>query len=299
MDWQAIWDWIWAERAWLGPVLVTVALAVIGQFFGFFRWLIGLGRKPPTTDAESTARLLADKSEELGALKQREKDYQSAIDAMDTDHPGRDFVHGKFERISRRAGSAADIIDQSRNFGRKADDKPQVFVPREAVLWARSLMGEQLRLRDIQVVTRIPDRCRRVSGHDVKFEQVVLNLLTNACDAIELRGSSGGKDDAGFERHIELEISDDTSADTLQLRVRDTGNGIPEDVIGHIFEPFFTTKEVGHGDGLGLSVSYGIVTDMGGALDARNGDEGAEITVSLPAAGGDGEPIRQTRPNCS
>ena len=74
MDWQAIWDWIWAERAWLGPVLVTVALAVIGQFFGFFRWLIGLLRKPSTTDAESTASLLAEKSEELGALKQREKD---------------------------------------------------------------------------------------------------------------------------------------------------------------------------------------------------------------------------------
>ena len=84
MDLQAIWDWIWAERAWLGPVLVTVALAVIGQFFGFFRWLIGLGRKPPVTDAESTARVLADKSEELGALKQREKDRSTIEDREST-----------------------------------------------------------------------------------------------------------------------------------------------------------------------------------------------------------------------
>ena len=84
MDWQAIWDWIWAERAWLGGVLATFILAVIGQFFGFFRWLIGLLRKPSTTDAESTASLLADKSEELGALKQREKDRSTIEDREST-----------------------------------------------------------------------------------------------------------------------------------------------------------------------------------------------------------------------
>ena len=152
---------------------------------------------------------------------------------------------------------------------------------------ALSLMGEQLRLKEIRVVTRIPERCRKVSGHDVRFEQVVLNLLTNARDAIELGG--GDKDGATPERRIDLEVSDDPSADTLRIRVRDTGSGIPEAVMGRIFEPFFTTKEVGNGSGLGLSISYGIVTEMGGVLEARNVDDGAEITISLPVVGGDAD----------
>ena len=63
MDWQAIWDWIWAERAWLGPVLVTVALAVIGQFFGFFRWLFKLIPRRPTISSTPTQQPLAGQPE--------------------------------------------------------------------------------------------------------------------------------------------------------------------------------------------------------------------------------------------
>ena len=210
------------------------AFVAIAWFFRFLRWSIELSRKRPTSDAERIARLLAEQARKLGAAEQREKDYQSAIDAMDTDRAGRDFVHGEFERTSRQAERAAAIIDQIRNFDRKAEGKPQVFDPREAVMWALSVMGEHLRLRDIKVVTRIPDRCRRVSGHGIRFKHVVLNLLTNARDAIELR--AGNKDGATSGRRIELEVSDDTSADTLQLLVRDTGSGIPEAVMGRIFE---------------------------------------------------------------
>ena len=136
---------------------------------------------------------------------------------------------------------------------------------------ALSLMGEQLRLKEIRVVTRIPEHRRKVSGHDVQFEPVVRNLLTNARDAID------------------LEVLDDPGADTLRIRVRDTGSGIPEAAMGRIFEPFFTTREVGNGTGPGLSISYGIVTGMGGALEARNVDDGAEITISLPVVGGDAD----------
>ena len=60
-------------------------------------------------------------------------------------------------------------------------------------------------------------------------------------------------------------------------------------MLGRIFEPFFTTKKVGNGTGLGLSISYGIVTEMGGVIEARNADDGAEITISLPVAGGDAD----------
>ncbi len=65
--------------------------------------------------------------------------------------------------------------------------------------------------------------------------------------------------------------------------MKDTGGGIPEAAMLHIFEPFFTTKEVGEGTGLGLSVSYGIITDMGGTIDATNAQDGAVFTITLPA----------------
>ena len=67
-------------------------------------------------------------------------------------------------------------------------------------------------------------------------------------------------------------------------KVRDTGGGIPEEALAHIFEPFYTTKEIGKGTGLGLSVSYGIITDMGGTLEALNTQDGAQFTITLPAA---------------
>ncbi len=99
----------------------------------------------------------------------------------------------------------------------------------------------------------------------------------------------GDEDGATSERRIDLDVSDDPSADTLRIRVRDTGSGISEAVLERIFEPFVTTQEVGNGTGLGLAISYGIVTEMGGVLEARNVDDGAEITISLPVVGGDAD----------
>ena len=70
----------------------------------------------------------------------------------------------------------------------------------------------------------------------------------------------------------------------IKLIVRDTGGGIPADVLPRVFEPFFTTKTTGKVTGLGLSISYGIITEMGGVIEVANADDGAEVTVSLPLA---------------
>ena len=69
----------------------------------------------------------------------------------------------------------------------------------------------------------------------------------------------------------------------VQIVIEDTGGGIPDDLLPRIFEPFFTTKEVGSGTGLGLSISYGIITDMGGRIEAVNTKHGARFTIVLPA----------------
>jgi PAS domain S-box-containing protein len=206
----------------------------------------------------------------------------SAIDVLETEDTDRDFLCSKFERISRQTERAASIIDHMRIFGRKTGDEPSTFDPRETLQGALSLMGEQLRLREIEVVKKLPESCRKVKGHGVQIEQVVVNLLTNARDAIEQCRRGGGCGGATPESRIFLEVLDDGLDDNLRILVRDHGGGVPERLIGRVFEPFFTTKEVGKGTGLGLSISYGIVTEMGGVLEIENIDGGACVTISLP-----------------
>ncbi len=188
------------------------------------------------------------------------------------------YILGKFERISAQTGRAADIIDHMQIFGRKVDGKPMYVDPREAIKQALGLVIEQFRLQGIEVETDFPDHCRKVLGHSVQLEQVLVDIMSNARDAIELnRGSPG---DA---RKISLIVEDTGPHDTIRLVVKDTGGGIPENLISRIYEPFFTTKEVGKGTGLGLSIGYGIVNDMGGTIEAANADHGAVITITLPA----------------
>jgi C4-dicarboxylate-specific signal transduction histidine kinase len=137
-------------------------------------------------------------------------------------------------------------------------------------------MGEQLRLAEIEIETDLPDACPPVMGHKVQAEQVLLNLLTNARDAIQ---SQEGAD----RKRIGLSIVNG-DAGSVKIIVEDTGGGIPSKVIDRIFEPFYTTKEMGKGTGLGLSVSYGIVRDMGGTITASNIDQGARFEITLPIA---------------
>ena len=108
----------------------------------------------------------------------------------------------------------------------------------------------------------------------------MLNLLGNARDAIE--ANRQGPDQP---RKITVTVEDTGPEDNnVRLIVEDSGGGIPETIVDRIFEPFFTTKETGKGTGLGLSISYGIVSDMGGAIEAANAGDGARITITLPVA---------------
>ncbi len=210
----------------------------------------------------------------------------NALERIEAGDLDRDFLQLKLARIEKQVERAAGIIDHMRVFGRKADERPKPFDVQDAVIGALGLMGEQLRLQDIKVTTDFPRLRRQVSGHLVQFEQVVLNLLANARDAIDRRsGSPEGA--AAAPREIGLTMEDDGVSDRIRLIVTDTGGGIPETALDRIFDPFFTTKEVGKGTGLGLSISYGIVTDMGGTIEAENVEGGARFTITLQVADGD------------
>ena len=111
-----------------------------------------------------------------------------------------------------------------------------------------------------------------VSGDAIRLEQVLINLLTNALDAmwnVEAKA---------------LRILCQPEGDGWTLSVADSGGGIAEEHLDQVFEPFFTTKPVGQGLGLGLAVSYGIVRDLGGSLSVHNDAQGAVFELHMPAA---------------
>jgi PAS domain S-box-containing protein len=181
------------------------------------------------------------------------------------------YLSEKLLRIEEQTARAATIIDHMRMFGREAKEPAESIDPRNAVKRALDLMGEQLRLAGIEVVTVLPENCACVLGHVIQVEQVLLNLLTNALDAIT--------QSEGMAK-ITLQVFEE--GNVIHITTQDTGGGIPDDVLQRIFEPFFTTKSMERGTGLGLSVSYGIIQGMKGTIAAENIDDGARFTITLP-----------------
>jgi signal transduction histidine kinase len=182
-----------------------------------------------------------------------------------------EYLKDKLERIGKQTERAAAIIDHMRMFGRKADEDPEPIDVREVITNSLDLMGEQLRLSGIEIVTEFAADCPKVLGHMIQLEQVMLNLLGNARDAM---AASAG------EAKITLRVLAD--AEGVHMISEDTGGGIPDDVLPRIFEPFYTTKQMGKGTGLGLSVSYGIIREVKGTIVATNTEAGARFTITLP-----------------
>ena len=197
----------------------------------------------------------------------------------------------QFESLERNTRRMMKIINHLRNFSRQSQsDFSRVEI--NAVLDACLLMvGEQLQLRSIEVEKCMAPNLGAVHGDPNSLEQVFLNLLTNARDAIEearhhLPEGSGPEPQKADKIRITTGNNDEGS--TVIIQFIDTGNGIPSTVIEQIFDPFFTTKEVGKGTGLGLSVSYGIVKEHGGDIEVvETGADGTTFQVRLPVSNTD------------
>jgi CheY-like chemotaxis protein/anti-sigma regulatory factor (Ser/Thr protein kinase) len=112
-------------------------------------------------------------------------------------------------------------------------------------------------------------------GNEAKIGQVILNLLVNAAQAIEAAGGMG--------HQIAIEMRRPQRGDVIIVQVSDTGEGIPEEIIGRIFDPFFTTKPVGVGTGLGLAICKDTIESMGGRIEVRSAPgAGTTFTLRLP-----------------
>ena len=173
----------------------------------------------------------------------------------------------------QQVSKATEIISHLRTFGRAAPVSRESISLRQVIERALSLMREQLRLREIEVTVDLGPEEPVVLGNAIQLEQVFINLLTNARDAV-----------AEAPRKA-IRIAGSTGSGAVEVSLADSGHGIPPGLERRIFDPFFTTKEVGKGTGLGLSITYGIVKEHGGTISvvSRPG-EGATFLLQLPLA---------------
>ena len=184
-----------------------------------------------------------------------------------------DTASGNLTRISELARRMGRIIKNLRAFARN-ESEAVTTVDMGAIIESALELTQTRRAADgITLFWTAPDGPVAVRGGEVRLGQVMLNLITNACDAM-----------AAQDRRA-LSITLHQTALRVQVQVADTGPGI--EAPDRIFDPFYSTKEVGasEGMGLGLSISYGLVQSFGGDIKGENGENGAIFTLELNAAG--------------
>ncbi|TCH99447.1 hypothetical protein EJV46_01870 [Roseococcus sp. SYP-B2431] len=181
------------------------------------------------------------------------------------------------ENILRQVERMRDIASHLRTFSR-TDDGPLDDIPLEAVVrGALEVAGASLRKDG--VVVEVPDLrdLPPVQGRLIPLEQVLVNLLVNARDAMAHLPAG--------QRIVTISVERPRGADWLSIFVRDQGHGLPEGIVQHAFEPFFTTKPPGQGTGLGLSIAYGTILAFGGEITLGNRPGGgAEVAIRLRLA---------------
>ncbi|MFQ5619694.1 MAG: response regulator, partial [Rhodospirillales bacterium] len=202
--------------------------------------------------------------------------------SMDAGAFDTEFVRRKLKNIAGQKERMAGIIDHMRLFSRKDKTRLEPFDPAESVRGAVGLTAKQLEASGIELEATIPAASRNVSGHSLQLEQVVLNLLNNARDAVADAMEPAPSGNGRPAPRVRVSLVDDKRRKAVIISVADTGGGIPEQALGRIFDPFFTTKTEGQGTGLGLSISYSIIDAMGGRLEAQNADGGAVFRITLP-----------------
>jgi histidine kinase len=179
------------------------------------------------------------------------------------------------EEIDNHVERATRIINHMRQFGRKSDLDLEKVEINEVLSRAFEIFSQQLKVRGIQVLWQTAEDLPLVMGNADRLEQVFINLLINARDAIEEKWENA--DEQAGDRRIA--ISTAKVEKEVIVSVCDTGSGIPKEIRSKIFEPFFTTKKVGKGTGLGLSISYGIVKECGGKIAAEPNPEGGACFI--------------------
>lgn len=188
------------------------------------------------------------------------------------DEPGLSAdVISDLELMEGQTGRMIKIIQHMRTFCRVGGAEQSEINLNKVVEDCFLLIGQQIRAHDVQVALELGENLPPITGDANELEQVFINLVGNARDAIA--GRPGAL----------IILRSYVEGERLALEVRDNGPGVPEEMITRIFDPFFTTKEPGKGTGLGLSISHTIIAKHQGTLQVHN-DGGAVFTIRLPLA---------------
>ncbi len=193
---------------------------------------------------------------------------ENAAEALEAGEDGVEEALTRLRRIMAQADRAKAIVTQLRAFSRVDVSALEAIDLGGAVHGMMVLAGQALRDAGIQVQLRLPDVLPPVVGQVILVEQVLLNLVLNARDALLDRPPE--------RRRLRIEAEIGPLADEVTLRVRDSGPGLAPEVRDKLFEPFYTTKPPGLGTGLGLSISRTIMRGIGGRITADNVADGAE-----------------------
>jgi len=194
------------------------------------------------------------------------------------------YLRNKVSAINADIDRVRRVIDHVRLFARSVPEEYNTgFSVNTTIQNALGLFAVQLATREIDLSVNLADNLPEVRGNPFQYEQVVLNLLSNARDAVEERLHLDAESKNPDPIPAVIRIRTWTEPGLVCLEVSDNGTGIPEELGARVFDPFFTTKLPGKGTGLGLSISFGIIRDMGGSIELGKPARGASLIVKVPA----------------
>lgn len=202
-------------------------------------------------------------------------------------------LRSNIEEMQNAGDRAATLIRQLLTFSRKQPSEPKILSIHSVVTnfesMVRRLIGEDLELR-----IRLSPQDLRIKADPAQIEQVLMNLVINARDAMPKGGSLTIETSIVDLTHPPIyHVRPWVPGSFVKLSVSDTGTGMAPEVLTHIFEPFFTTKEEGKGTGLGLSTVFGIVTQNGGGIDVTSHvEQGSRFDVYFPNIPADCAPAK-------
>jgi len=184
-----------------------------------------------------------------------------------------EYLTESFQKIEKMVVRITTIVATMKNFSRDATKDQMTSTPLSAIIQdALDLSQEKIRLCGVQVKMTVDLDNIELTCRGIEISQVLLNLISNACDAIEELQ----------ERWISIDVKIKPDSDLIQIIVKDSGTGVPRELRQQIMQPFFTTKEIGKGTGIGLSISKGILEAHKGNLTLNANCPNTEFIVSLP-----------------
>jgi signal transduction histidine kinase len=221
-----------------------------------------------TVMGELTASLTHQLNQPLAAILMNAEEIQRMLEAAEPDLENLRAAAGDIIQDDLRA---TETIKGLRSFFRKSEVEKNPLYLREVVSDVVRIVRSDSLLRNVSLIFEAPTTRTRVAGDRIQLQQVILNLVLNAFDAVSEK-----------EDLREVFISMSVDKDEVRVAVRDSGNGIDPAAIAHIFEPFFTTKP--QGMGMGLAIARSIIKAHGGEISARrNPDRGSTFEIVLPA----------------